>query len=67
MDGFGYKLQLRSVWVDKLLRPQCVVAVVKRLKVLATCRKIWYAANLVTDRPGKWTYLPLSLRDRIIY
>ena len=21
-------------------------------------------ASLVTDRPGKWTYLPLSLRDR---
>jgi len=30
---------LKSVCVDKLLGPQCVVAVVKRLKVLATCRK----------------------------
>jgi hypothetical protein len=24
-----------------LIRSQCVVAVVKRLKVLATCREIW--------------------------
>ena len=39
MDGFGYKLQLRSVYVDKLLKPQCVVVVVKHLKVLATCLK----------------------------
>ena len=22
-----------------------------------------YTVSLVTDRPGKWTYLPLSLRD----
>jgi hypothetical protein len=30
------------VYVDKnLIRSQCVVAVVKRLKVLATCREIW--------------------------
>jgi hypothetical protein len=27
--------------LENLLRPQCVVAVVKRLKVLATCREIW--------------------------
>jgi hypothetical protein len=35
-----------------------VVAVVKRLKVLATCRKIWKAVSLVTKRPEEWTYLP---------
>jgi hypothetical protein len=29
-----------SVLVN-LIRPQCVVAVVKHLKVLATCREIW--------------------------
>jgi hypothetical protein len=35
-----------------------VVAVVKRLKVLATCREIWKAVSLVTNRPEEWTYLP---------
>jgi hypothetical protein len=30
------------ICIDKnLIRSQCVVAVVKRLKKLATCRKIW--------------------------
>jgi hypothetical protein len=42
----------------KLIRSQCVVAVVKRLKVLATCHEIWKAVNLVTNRPKEWTYLP---------
>jgi hypothetical protein len=35
-----------------------VVAVVKRLKVLATCREIWKAVSPVTNRPEEWTYLP---------
>jgi hypothetical protein len=35
-----------------------VVAVVKRLKLLATCREIWKAVSLVTNRPEEWTYLP---------
>jgi hypothetical protein len=35
-----------------------VVVVAKRLKVLATCREIWTAASLVTNRPEEWTYLP---------
>jgi hypothetical protein len=35
-----------------------VVAVVKRLKVLATCREIWKAVSLVTNWPEEWTYLP---------
>jgi hypothetical protein len=35
-----------------------VVAVAKRLKVLATCREIWKAVSLVTNRPEEWTYLP---------
>jgi hypothetical protein len=26
---------------ENLIRSQCVVAMVKRLKVLATCREIW--------------------------
>ena len=40
MDGLGYKFYggNPSVLIN-LLRPQCVVAVVKRLKVLATYRK----------------------------
>ena len=39
-DRFGYKFHggNPSVLIN-LLRPQCVVAVVKRLNVLATCRK----------------------------
>jgi hypothetical protein len=41
-----------------LIRSQCVVAVVKRLKVLATCREIWQAVSLVTNQPEEWTYLP---------
>jgi hypothetical protein len=28
------------------------------LKVLATCREIWKAVSLVTNRPEEWTYLP---------
>jgi hypothetical protein len=35
-----------------------VVVVVKRLKVLATCREIWKMVSLVTNRPEEWTYLP---------
>jgi hypothetical protein len=35
-----------------------VVAVAKRLKVLATCREIWKAVSLVTNWPEEWTYLP---------
>jgi hypothetical protein len=41
-----------------LIRSQSVVVVVKRLKVLATCREIWEAVSLVTNRPEEWTYLP---------
>jgi hypothetical protein len=35
-----------------------VVVVVKCLKVLATCREIWQAVSLITNRPEEWTYLP---------
>jgi hypothetical protein len=35
-----------------------MVVVVKRLKVVATCREIWKAVSLVTNRPEEWTYLP---------
>ena len=50
-----------------LLRSWCVVVLVKFLKVLATCRNIWYAASLVADWTGEWIYLPLSLRDRFYF
>jgi hypothetical protein len=34
------------VYVDKnLIRLQCVVAVIKRLKVLATCRESWVSGK----------------------
>ena len=40
MDGLGYKFHDGNPSVlMKLLRPQCVVAVVKRLKVIATYRE----------------------------
>jgi hypothetical protein len=35
-----------------------VVVVAQRLKVLATCREIWKAVSIVTNRPEEWTYLP---------
>jgi hypothetical protein len=41
-----------------LIRSQCVVVRIKRLKVLTTCCEIWYAVSLVTNRPEEWTYLP---------
>jgi hypothetical protein len=54
-----HDLSKNPVCVDEnLIRSQCVVAVVKRLKILATCREIWYAVSLVTDRPEEWTYPP---------
>ena len=38
----GWYLLLRPrLFSEKMLRPQCVVQVVKRLNVLATCREIW--------------------------
>jgi hypothetical protein len=37
-----HDLGRNPVYVDEnLIRSQCVVAVVKRLKVLATCSEIW--------------------------
>jgi hypothetical protein len=37
-----HDLSKNPVCVDEnLIRLQCVVVVVKRLKVLATCREIW--------------------------
>jgi hypothetical protein len=37
-----HDLGKNPIYVDEnLIRSQCVVAVVKHLKVLATCREIW--------------------------
>ena len=46
MDGLGYKFYgwNPSVLI-KLLRPQCVVIMVKRLKVLARCRELWVSGK----------------------
>jgi hypothetical protein len=43
---------------ENLIRSQCVVAMVKHLKVLATCHEIWLAVRLVTNWPEEWTYPP---------
>jgi hypothetical protein len=40
MRGIMVEMIPPSVLMN-LIRSQCVVAVVKRLKVLATCREIW--------------------------
>jgi hypothetical protein len=54
------------VCVDKnLIRSQCVVAVVKRLRVLATCHEIWKAVSLVTNRPEEWTYPPPTTHNLV--
>ena len=46
MDGFGYKFLIGNPSVlMNLIRLQCVVAVVKRLKVLATCRELWVSGK----------------------
>ena len=40
MDGLGYKFHGGNPSMSiNLLRSQCVVVLIKRLKVLATCRK----------------------------
>jgi hypothetical protein len=56
-----------------------MVAVVKRLKVLATCREIWKAVSLVTNQPEelmttsllwiykrflRWTFKPFKLQSQ---
>jgi hypothetical protein len=49
MDGVVimiHDLGRDPVCVDKILiRSQCVVAVVKRLKVIATCRELWVSGK----------------------
>ena len=46
MDGLGYKFHggNPSVLIN-LIRPQCVVVLIKRLKVLATCRELWVSGK----------------------
>ena len=53
MDGVMCSIMARnetpSVLIN-LIRSQCVVVVVKRLKVLATCRELW-----VSGKPSNWS------------
>ena len=34
-------LVIPRLFSEKMLKPQCVVVVVKRLNILTTCREIW--------------------------
>ena len=59
---------LKSVCVDKLLRLQCVVVLVKRLKVLATCRELWVNGKPSNFSARQMDIPPPSLRDKkLIY
>ena len=55
---------MKSVCVDKLLRPQCVVIMVKCLKVLATCHELWVSGKLSNSSARQMDIPPLSRRDR---
>jgi hypothetical protein len=58
-DGVTLMVELITAYpicVDEIVKVGSVVVVVKCLKVLATCRKIWYTVSLLPDWPGKWTY-----------
>ena len=46
------------------LRPQCVVVLVKHLKILATCRELWVSGKPSNSSARKMDIPPLSLRDR---
>jgi hypothetical protein len=58
-DGWGH-VQYHDLegYLSVLIKVDKVIAVVKRLKVLATCREIWKAVSLVTNWHEEWTYLP---------
>jgi hypothetical protein len=61
MDGVMCSIMTQKVTPSVLIKVDKVAGVVvvaKRLKVLATCREIWKAVSLVTNRPEEWTYLP---------
>ena len=48
-----------------LLRPQCVVVLVKRLKVLATCRELWVSgkpSNFLGPASGHTSHSFLGIR-----
>ena len=48
-----------------LLRPQCVVVLVKRLKVLATCRELWVSgkpSNFLRPASGHTSHSFLGIR-----
>ena len=69
MDGFGYKFLIGNPSVlMNLIRPQYVVVLVKRLKVLATCRELWVSGKPSNSSARQMDIPPLSRRDRkLIY
>jgi hypothetical protein len=53
------------VCVDKnLIRSQCVVAVIKRLKVLATCRELWVSGK-PSNRSARGVDIPPTTRNLV--
>ena len=50
-----------------LIRPQCVVAVVKRLKILATCHELCVSSKPSNSSARQMDFTPLSHRDRKLF
>jgi hypothetical protein len=68
MDGVVimiHDLGRNPVCVDKsLIRSQCVVVVVKRLKVLATCRELWVNGK-PSNRSVRGVDIPPTTRNLV--
>jgi hypothetical protein len=68
MDGVVimiHNLGRDPVCVDKsLIRLQCVVAVVKHLKVLATCRELWVSGK-PSNRSDRGVDIPPTTRNLV--
>jgi hypothetical protein len=53
------------VYVDKsLIRSQCLVAMVKRLKVLATCLELWVSGK-PSNRPARGVDIHSTTRNLV--
>jgi hypothetical protein len=70
MDGVVIMIHDRGrdpVYVDKnLIRSQCVVAVIKRLKVLATCRESWVSGK-PSNRSARGVDIPPTTRNLVFH
>jgi hypothetical protein len=68
MDGVVvmiHDLSRDPICIDKsLIRSQCVVAVVKRLKVLATCRELWVSGK-PSNQSARGVDIPPTTRNLI--